>query len=299
VLQSSSGRYRRAADTGGFPLKQKNRQPRDQQPPQPTSTPPASAKPKIDPRGETIALALERASSPEGRERARVFIQDCGSPVIAAKDVFLAYAEAAERTDPRYAVACHAGCWFCCTIPVAVTVFEAAMVRSAVHALPEAQQQAIWERLEQHIDLQDQALADANRSHIVFHNRCPLLNDQGQCSVYEGRPLACRSLLSLDAERCRRTFLEDDRGDPDIAFTLTNNAAIAGIPELMITLNEGRLDHYPNYELASALYALWKDPGRFIAWQQGELFAQAGFPRMAEDGQIYPAPQGLQVGPPD
>jgi Fe-S-cluster containining protein len=213
--------------------------------------------------------------------------------------VFLAYAEVAEQPDPRYAVACHAGCWFCCTIPVAVTVFEAAMVRSAVHALPAAQQQAIWERLAEHIDLQDQALADADGQHIAFHHRCPLLSEQGQCSVYEGRPLACRSLLSLDAERCRRTFLEDDRGDPSVAFTLTNNAAISGIPELMITLNEGRLDHYPNYDLASALYTLWRDPGRFNAWQQGELFAQEGFPRMAEDGQIYPAPQGLPIGPPD
>jgi Fe-S-cluster containining protein len=271
----------------------------DEQHTQPLSSPPAADTPKRDARSRTIALAIDRASSSAGRERARALIQDCGSPVIAAKDVFLAYAEAAEQTDPRYTVACHAGCWFCCTIPVAVTVFEAAMVRSAVHALPDDQQQAIWGRLAEHIDLQDQALADADGQHIAFRRRCPLLSDQGQCSVYEGRPLACRSLLSLDAERCRRTFLEDDRGDPSIPFTLTNNAAISGIPELMITLNEGRLDHYPSYELASALYALWKDPGRFISWQQGELFAQEGFPRMAEDSQIYPAPPGLPLGPPD
>ncbi|HEU5099666.1 MAG TPA: YkgJ family cysteine cluster protein [Roseiflexaceae bacterium] len=277
----------------------KKQPPLDEQPSQPTSIAQPLAKPKRDSRSETIALAMERAASPAGRARARESIQDCGSPVIAAKEVFLAYAEAAEQTDPRYTVACHSGCWFCCTIPVAVTVFEAAMVRSAVHSLPETQQQAIWARLEEHIDLQDQALADADRQHIAFHHRCPLLTDQGQCSVYQGRPLACRSLLSLDAERCRRTFLEDDRGDPSIAFTLTNNAAISGIPELMITLNEGRLDHYPNYELASALYVLWKDPDRFVAWQQGALFAQEGFPRMAEDGQIYPAPQGLPIGPPD
>jgi len=266
--------------------------------PQPQPAPPHSARPKGDARSETIARAMDHAASPACRARARAYIQDCGSPVIAAKGVFLAYAEAAEQTDPRYAVACHAGCWFCCTIPVAVTVFEAAMVRSAVHALPEEQQQAIWARLEEHITAQDQAVADADGKHTPFHHHCPLLTDGGQCSVYEGRPLACRSLLSRDADRCRRLFLEGDRGDPSIAFTLTNNAAISGIPELMITLNEGRLDHYPNYELASALYTLWKDPGRFVSWQQGELFAQDGFPRMAEEGQIYPAPEGLPIGPP-
>jgi Fe-S-cluster containining protein len=241
---------------------------------------------------------MEHAASPAGRERARAHIQACGSPVVAAQEVFFAYAEAAEQTDPRYAVACRAGCWFCCTIPVAVTVFEAAMVKSVILTLPLETQQAIWERLEEHIAAQDQAVADADGQHIPFHHRCPLLNDEGRCSVYEGRPLACRSLLSLDADRCRRWFLEDDQGDLSIPFTLTNNAAITGIPQLMITLNEGNLDHYPNYELASALYTLWKDPDRFNDWQRGALFARDGFPRMAEEGEIYATPAGMPIGPP-
>ncbi len=173
------------------------------------------------------------------------------------------------------------------------------MVKSVILTLPEEAQQAIWQRLEQHIAAQNQAVADAHGAHIAFHRRCPLLGDDGRCGVYEGRPLACRSLLSLDADRCRRSFLEGDQGDPGTPFTLTNNAAIAGIPQLMITLNEGYLDHYPNYELSSALHTLWKHPERFNAWQRGERFAQDGFPRMAEEGTIYPAPAGLPIGPPE
>ena len=259
---------------------------------------PAQATPKRSSRNETIALALNDATSPAGRERARANIQACGSPVVAAKEVFLAYAEAAERTDARYSVACHAGCWFCCTIPVGVTVFEAAMVKSAIMTLPEVEQQVIWMRLQEHIAAQDQVFAAADAERISFRRRCPLLTDAGTCSVYEGRPLACRSVLSLDAERCRRWFLEHDQGDPKIPFSLTNNAAIAGVPELMVTLNEGNLDHYPSYELASALYKLWADPNSFIAWQQGELFARDGFPRMAEGGEIFPTPAGMPIGPP-
>jgi Fe-S-cluster containining protein len=275
--------------------KKRDHQQRSQRKPPPLQP----TKPTRDPRGETIALAMEQASSPAGREQARTYIAEYGSPVVAAREVFFAYAEAAEKTDPRHAVACHAGCWFCCTIPVAVTVFEAAMVKSVILTLPEEAQRAIWQRLEAHIAAQDQAVVDADGEHILFHRRCPLLSDEGRCSVYEGRPLACRSLLSRDAERCRRSFIEGDQGDPSIPFTLTNNAAITGILQLMITLNEGNLDHYPNYELSSALYTLWKDPDRFNAWQQGELFAQEGFPRMAEEGKIYPSPEGLQIGPPE
>lgn len=259
----------------------------------------AQAEPKRHSRAEVIGLALEQATSPAGRAQARAYIDDCGSPVIAAKGVFLAYAEAAEQTDPRYAVACHAGCWFCCTTPVAVTVFEAAMVRSAVRALPDQEQQAVWERLQAHIAGQNQALADASGRRVPFHRRCPLLDDAGQCSIYEGRPLACRGLLSLDADRCRRAFLEDDSGDPNVPFSLTNNAALTGVPQLMVTLNEGRLDHYPSYELASALHKIWAEPESFVAWQQGKRFAAGGFPRMAEGGEIFPTPEGLPIGPPE
>jgi Fe-S-cluster containining protein len=249
-------------------------------------------------RAETINLALAQATSPANRARARDHIEQCGSPVLAAKDIFLTYAEAAEQPDPRYSVACRAGCWFCCTVPVAVTAFEAAMVRSVVVTLPEEEQQAIWERLQEHVAAQNQALAESNGQPISFHRRCPLLTAEGICSVYDGRPLACRSVLSLDADRCRRALLEDDAGDPNIPYSLTNNAAISGVPQLMVTLNEGHLDHYPSYELASALYKLWTQPDSFLVWQQGERFAEDGFPRMAKGEEIYPTPAGLPIGPP-
>lgn len=249
--------------------------------------------PKQDMRAKTIAEALEQATSPAGCAQIEAYIQQAGSAVVAAREVFFAYADAAERIDPRYTVACRAGCWYCCTTPVGVTVFEAAMVKSALLSLPEAEQQAIWLRLQAHIDAQNTAFAQADRKRISFYRRCPLLGEAGMCSIYEGRPLACRGLLSLDAERCRRAFLEDDPGDRDIPFVLTNNAAVSGVPHLMMTLYQGELDHYPNYELASALYRIWTEPERFIGWQQGERFATHGLPLMAEGHEIFPAPEGL------
>ena len=275
----------------------KQRRQRDQRPRRKRSAPAPRAPNQIT-RRETIALALGDATSAAGRERARAYIQEHASPVVAAKEVFLAYTEAAERAEAHATAACRAGCWFCCTTPVAVTVFEAAMVRSAILTLPEAEQQAILVRLQEHVAAQDQAFAAAGAERISFRRRCPLLTDEGTCSVYEGRPLACRSVLSLDAERCRRWFLEHDQGDPNILFALTNNAAISGVAQLMVTLNEGNLDHYPNYELASAVYKLWTQPDSFIAWQQGQLFASDGFPRMAEDSEIFPTPAGMLIGPP-
>jgi Fe-S-cluster containining protein len=249
-----------------------------------------------DPRTETIAYAMQQANSIEWRAQARAYIEEFGSPIVAAREVFLAYAEKAEQTDLRHTVACHAGCWFCCVIPVAVTVFEAAMVYSAILTLPEEEQQVIWQRLDAHVELQSQAIEQNDGQPVAFHHRCPLLNDAGQCSVYEARPLACRSLLSRDAKRCERWFGAGEFGDPNEPFTLTNNAAILGIPHLMVLLHEGRLDHHPNYELSSALYTLRHDPQRFQDWQRGYRFAYGGFPRMAENGAITPAPDDLPMG---
>jgi hypothetical protein len=36
-----------------------------------------------------------------------------------------------------------------------------------------------------------------------------------------------------------------------------------------------------------------------MAWQQGELFARNGFPRMAEGDQVFPTPPDMPLGPPE
>ena len=84
---------------------------------QPLHSQPAATQPgqlKQGARAKTINLALAQATAPANRARVRDQIDQCGSPVLAAREVFLAYAEAAEQPDPRYSVACRAGCWFCC-----------------------------------------------------------------------------------------------------------------------------------------------------------------------------------------
>jgi hypothetical protein len=37
-----------------------------------------------------------------------------------------------------------------------------------------------------------------------------MLDDMGACSVYETRPIACRTLVSTDVEKCKKTFVEGD-----------------------------------------------------------------------------------------
>ena len=79
---------------------------------------------------------------------------------------------------------CRAGCDRCCRHLAAIpeiTAPEWALMSAGRHALPEAVQRAVTERM--------RALEDA-----TYPFTCPLLDTpSGLCLVYEHRPLACRT----------------------------------------------------------------------------------------------------------
>ena len=80
------------------------------------------------------------------------------------------------RTRARYrkSMACDSGCNGCCSRALEVTSAEAAFVRDAYLALPEATRGAL-------------------KAHAAAQpGRCPGLGANGKCSVYAARPLACR-----------------------------------------------------------------------------------------------------------
>jgi hypothetical protein len=80
-------------------------------------------------------------------------------------------------------VACRRGCSHCCHIAVLLTVEEAQVIgrrigRPPAHAPPRT---------------------DADDFDYGYHSPCTFLVD-GECSIYENRPLACRVHYSLDVD---------------------------------------------------------------------------------------------------
>jgi hypothetical protein len=92
--------------------------------------------------------------------------------LCAKVDAFFGRVQARHGADME----CRAGCDACCRERLSVTAVEAAEIRDAVIALSAATR----ERL-------------AIRAADDPHNRCPALEPDGRCAVYEGRPLVCRS----------------------------------------------------------------------------------------------------------
>jgi Fe-S-cluster containining protein len=114
-------------------------------------------------------------------------------------------AEALLSRAPAGAVACQAGCDHCCHQPVGLTPPEALAIAAHLRqTLGKGELAAVAARLAQR-QRETRGLSSAQR--FSPDQPCPFL-DQGRCSIYEVRPLACRGMNSLDAEECK-TRLRD------------------------------------------------------------------------------------------
>ena len=117
-----------------------------------------------------------------------------------------AWADDARRNHPGV-IPCRSGCSACCHGPFDISVADAELVRDAVADLPEAEQAEVRQRAEEVLgrmaalapdwsapyDIGE--LGDARFDRIAEQlsaEPCPLLDEQGDCRIYESRPLICR-----------------------------------------------------------------------------------------------------------
>jgi hypothetical protein len=117
----------------------------------------------------------------------------------------------AERTIEEFAAApadiqCRSGCTFCCHQNVDVTIPEAILVALRLGDEADPRRAAVVEAAAQFAGLD-------NEARIATGRPCPMLVDR-RCSVYEARPLTCRSFTSPNAAGCHAamTSLEAGKG---------------------------------------------------------------------------------------
>ncbi|MEC7584949.1 MAG: YkgJ family cysteine cluster protein [Planctomycetota bacterium] len=93
---------------------------------------------------------------------------------------------------------CRVGCDHCCRHPVGVTFVEAQLLAAAIEASADAERERLTRRVV------DAARATAQTQWDGLTDQpCPLLDEQGACSLYAERPIPCRALGSLDAQACK------------------------------------------------------------------------------------------------
>jgi Fe-S-cluster containining protein len=124
--------------------------------------------------------------------------------LLAGVDAIVARGLAAGRPAGEPPAACGPGCAACCTVNVATLAVEGAVAAGHLRAaLAPARAAALAAELAAFHD-RVRWLEDGER--IESRARCPLLDAAGRCTIHPVRPLACRSVSSLDAADCRRVM---------------------------------------------------------------------------------------------
>ena len=183
-------------------------------------------------------------------------------------------------------VACGKGCSFCCRMWVDATPPE---VLFTVKSMPPEQREQALEAVEKVCGLTAGA-SFLDRCGKV-NPPCALLDDQGACSVYDSRPINCRTLVSTNVEDCKRTFIDgSEAGFPSLAVWFT-------LRDSYTTALEGALIHaglaYRARELSASLRVALTKPDAEGRWLSGaDDFADAP---MAPATPIFEAPMWRHI----
>jgi Fe-S-cluster containining protein len=95
---------------------------------------------------------------------------------------------------------CDRGCSWCCYQSVAVRAPEAFRIANFIRSQPEEEQRRLEKRIEQ-LDQITRGMLASHRHKV--QKPCAFLED-GKCSVYAARPLACAEFTSRNELECKR-----------------------------------------------------------------------------------------------
>lgn len=195
-----------------------------------------------------------------------------GGTIASATNAVAGVGDLMDRELPAAFVkkpACQRGCSFCCYVHVDLTILELARaVRLAQERFTPEQLDALKSRA--------QVSAEGARGKTVLSypvQPCAFLVD-GECSVYDARPLACRAEHALDVEPCRQAYEtgEDVPGERDMGVSARASVMRAALEATLKTA--GFASH--SYELQQALSLALNKPGAIEQWTRGkDMFAAA------------------------
>jgi Fe-S-cluster containining protein len=174
-----------------------------------------------------------------------------------AKQIHRGMSAAIDALPSKAQHACAPGCFFCCYLPVDVLAPEA--FRIAAHL---QQTRSPGELVALVYQLGTYGQQDFGARHCVF------LAD-GRCSIYEVRPMVCRSYNSLSKERCEAYY-----HDASVDLKGTKDRAAGRLAESMedgviAGLNALGLDAQW-YELPSAVLRALETTNGPARWARGE-----------------------------
>jgi Fe-S-cluster containining protein len=189
-------------------------------------------------------------------------------PTVLALLKVLGFGHAQQTIDEVIAeapkVGCAAGCAHCCHQNVELTIPEAILVAAHLSDPSDPRRDAVLAAAAARRRMSDKQRRRPGRA-------CPLLIDN-RCSVYEDRPLMCRSVLAVDGAQCAAALASILAGGEEKQieqfttaqyYVLGDQAGIRGICKDMGL-------QYDLVELTDAVAAILRDPTLPARWAAGE-----------------------------
>jgi Fe-S-cluster containining protein len=179
------------------------------------------------------------------------------------------------------ALACKAGCFWCCYFTVEVRAVEVVRIVDFMHNDMSPKDR---ERIAAEIRTNSAALALLDDDARLRHNmKCPFLR-LGRCSIYPVRPQTCRNYHATNAAGCERAYREPDNDEIDPEFApLVYQSGAAHVDAFSTALQEAGYDAAA-YELNAALAVALTDPSSARARFEAKLAA-------------FPTVKGIDVAP--
>ena len=184
----------------------------------------------------------------------------------------------AEKFDEEPRPACKKGCAYCCHLHVAVTIPELLLAVGYARETKDAAELAALAARAKHAAY----LARGTTPLTYPMPPCAFLGEDGACTIYAARPLACRGHHSFDVEACRQVFeTKKDVPTPKReTLVMLGDSAARGLRD---ALSELRLDG-GTYELNQALDIALREPEADVRWRNGEaVFSGARATLSAEE----------------
>ncbi len=229
--------------------------------------------PADDPTQGRLARLAEQITIEQQQAAAAAFrsLPVASAALRLAESAETRVSNVAAASAQRRELACEAGCAACCRLAVAITAPEAIRI---VHWLRARRSPAELGDLRQRV-----AGTSAQASHLSLEGRararvaCALLLPDGNCGVYEVRPIGCRGWTSFSRPACEAALTNAEPGHSGPMDAETWAAAGAATFGLQSGLRARGLDA-AHYELHSML--LWAMENERVGegWARGESLAR-------------------------
>ena len=151
--------------------------------------------------------------------------------------------------------ACTPGCDYCCRGLVSATLPELVEIVSHVEKWPSHQRAQLDASVGEYLA---QATLNWKGEQPVLEPPCPFL-DKGRCTIYEIRPLHCRSKSSYNVEECRKQL-----EDPEVKLN-----EVPGQSDVCLQLVEGTLKGFQEAERPTGTYELIPSLKHLLSHQPG------------------------------